>query len=188
VSGARTLVLDNDDSFTFNLVQLLGDLGGVPTVVVAGAGPVPAIEGFDLAVISPGPGSPWRATAAQTLLGVAAGVVPVLGVCLGLQVIVEAYGGEVSVAPEPRHGKVSHIGHDGKGVFAGLPNPFDATRYHSLATFDVGDDLVVTATSEDGVVQGIRHRWLAVEGVQFHPESILTKSGRPLLANFLAMA
>jgi anthranilate synthase/aminodeoxychorismate synthase-like glutamine amidotransferase len=115
-----------------------------------------------------------------------AGSIPVLGVCLGHQVIAAVYGGVVDRAPEPRHGKTSPITHDGRGVFAGLSNPFEATRYHSLAVIEVPADLQVTARSEDGVVQGLRHRDLAVEGVQFHPESVMTGEGKRLLANFLA--
>ena len=183
----RVLVLDNYDSFTYNLVQYFGDLGAEPIVIRndelspgQGAGLQP-----DRLVISPGPGTPDDTGYCVDYIRTVGQEVPTLGVCLGHQTIVAAFGGEVWRAPEPRHGKVSVIDHDGKGVFAGLPDPFEATRYHSLAATSVPEVLEVTAWSEDGVVQGVRHRDLPIEGVQFHPESIMTVVGRDLLANFL---
>ena len=183
----RVLVLDNYDSFTYNLVQYFGDLGAEPIVIrndelspTEGARLQP-----DRLVISPGPGTPADAGYCVEYIRTIGSEIPTLGVCLGHQTIVAAFGGEVGRAPEPRHGKVSVIAHDGKGVFAGLPVPFEATRYHSLAATSIPDVLEVTATSEDGVVQAVRHRDLPIDGVQFHPESIMTVVGRDLLANFL---
>ncbi len=183
----RVLVVDNYDSFTFNLVQYLGELGTDPVVIrndemtVAEA----AALAPDRLVISPGPGTPVDTGYSLDYLRQLSPQVPTLGVCLGHQAIVEAYGGRVDSAPEPRHGKTSEITHDGRGVFSGLSNPLVATRYHSLAAVEVGADLVVTARSEDGVVQGVRHVALPIEGVQFHPESIMTVEGMALLKNFL---
>ena len=183
----RVLVLDNYDSFTYNLVQYFGDLGAEPIVIrndelspTEGARLQP-----DRLVISPGPGTPVDTGYCVEYIRTIGSEIPTLGVCLGHQTIVAAFGGEVGRAPEPRHGKVSVIAHDGKGVFAGLPVPFEATRYHSLAATSIPDVLEVTATSEDGVVQAVRHRDLPIDGVQFHPESIMTVVGRDLLANFL---
>ena len=183
----RVLVLDNYDSFTYNLVQYFGDLGAEPIVIrndesspTEGARLQP-----DRLVISPGPGTPADTGYCVEYIRTIGTEIPTLGVCLGHQTIVAAFGGEVGRAPEPRHGKVSAIAHDGKGVFAGLPDPFEATRYHSLAAMSIPDILEVTATSEDGVVQAVRHRNLPINGVQFHPESIMTVVGRDLLANFL---
>jgi anthranilate synthase component 2 len=183
----RVLVLDNYDSFTYNLVQYFGDLGAEPIVIrndelspTEGARLQP-----DRLVISPGPGTPADTGYCVEYIRTIGSEIPTLGVCLGHQTIVAAFGGEVGRAPEPRHGKVSVIAHDGKGVFAGLPVPFEATRYHSLAATSIPDVLEVTATSEDGVVQAVRHRDLPIDGVQFHPESIMTVVGRDLLANFL---
>ena len=183
----KVLVVDNYDSFTFNLVQYLGELGAEPFVVrndeldAAGAA---ALEP-DRIVISPGPGVPADTGYSLDYLRELSPAVPTLGVCLGHQAIAEVYGGRVDSAPEPRHGKTSEITHDGQGVFSGLANPFIATRYHSLAAVELGPDLVATAHSEDGVVQGLRHRELPIEGVQFHPESIMTIQGMALLKNFL---
>ncbi len=185
----RTLVLDNYDSFTFNLVQYLGELGDDPVVVRNDAmSPEQAAAEYrpDRLVISPGPGRPEDAGLSIDYILAFGATVPTLGVCLGHQAIVAAYGGTVGPAPEPRHGKVSSIAHDGIGIFEGLDNPFTATRYHSLAALTLPDDLVVAAHSEDGVVQAVRHRRLPVTGVQFHPESIMTTDGKRLLANFLA--
>ena len=183
----RVLVIDNYDSFTYNLVQYLGQLGVEP--VVARNDKMTPAQGADLdpdrLVISPGPGVPEDAGNSIEFIRALGPTVPTLGVCLGHQAVVAAYGGTIGPAPEPRHGKTSVITHDGTGVLAGLPNGFTATRYHSLAAVDVPDDLEVTATSEDGVVQGVRHRELPVEGVQFHPESIMTEVGMDLLANFV---
>ncbi len=185
----RTLVLDNYDSFTFNLVQYLGELGADPVVIRNDAmEPSRAASEYspERLVVSPGPGRPEDAGLSVDYVRHFAPDVPTLGVCLGHQAIAVAFGGTVDSAPEPRHGKVSGITHDGEGVFQGLSNPFTATRYHSLAAVTLPDDLVATAHSEEGVVQAIRHRTLPVAGVQFHPESIMTTEGKRLLANFLA--
>lgn len=185
----RVLVLDNYDSFTFNLVQYLGELGADPTVIRNDVlGPEEAFERYspERLVISPGPGIPEDAGYSVDYVKTLGERIPTLGVCLGHQAIVVAHGGTVRRAPEIRHGKTSEISHDGRGVFSGLPSPFTATRYHSLAAFDLPADLEVSATSDDGVVQGIRHRSHPVVGVQFHPESIMTAEGMALLANFLA--
>ncbi len=184
----RVLVLDNYDSFTFNLVQYLGELGAEPLVVRNDAlAPAEAqLLKPDRLVVSPGPGRPEDAGYSIEYIKELGPTVPTLGVCLGHQAIVVAYGGAVDRAPEIRHGKTSEITHDGLGVFAGLSNPFTATRYHSLATTLVPDELEECAWSEEGVVQGVRHREHPVAGVQFHPESILTVEGKALLANFLS--
>jgi len=184
----RVLVLDNYDSFTFNLVQYLGELGADPVVIRNDVlAPEEAYERYEPAslVISPGPGTPEAAGYSIDFIKTLGDRIPTLGVCLGHQAIVVAYGGTVAAAPEPRHGKTSEVTHDGLGVFHGLSNPFTATRYHSLAAVSLPDDLDVTATSEDGVVQAVRHRTHQVFGVQFHPESIMTTEGKRLLANFL---
>jgi anthranilate synthase/aminodeoxychorismate synthase-like glutamine amidotransferase len=184
----RVLVLDNYDSFTYNLVQYLGELGAETTVVrndEMTAMDAAALHPHRL-VVSPGPGRPEQAGYSIDYVRYFGERIPTLGVCLGHQAIVVAYGGTVDRAPEPRHGKTSEIAHDGKGIFTGLPNPFPATRYHSLAARDVPEELVAAAHSEDGVVQGVRHESLPVTGVQFHPESIMTPVGKDLLANFLA--
>ena len=183
----KVLILDNYDSFTYNLAQYLGELGAEPTVVrndvldVAGAR---AMEP-DRLVISPGPGRPEDAGYSIDYVRDLGPDIPTLGVCLGLQAAVVAFGGSVDLAPEPRHGKTSMISHDGDGVFSGLENPFQATRYHSLAAVELPDSLVATAHSEDGVVQGVRHVSLPITAVQFHPESVMTTEGKALLANFL---
>lgn len=184
----KVLVIDNYDSFTFNLVQYLGELGAEPVVVRNDAlDPVDAAnQSFDRLLISPGPGRPEDAGNSIEFIRTLGMEIPTLGVCLGHQAIAVAFGGKVDLAPEPRHGKVSSITHDGKGLFRNLPNPFDATRYHSLATVDLPDELEIAAHSEDGVVQAIRHLRLPITGVQFHPESIMTASGKDLLANFLS--
>ncbi len=183
------LVVDNYDSFVYNLVQELGELGAEPVVFRNDAIDVAGIraERPDAVLISPGPGRPEDGGVSLEAITSLAGEIPLLGVCLGHQCIGQAYGGEVVAAPHLMHGKTSEIHHDGQGIFAGLPNPFVATRYHSLVVSpdSVPDDLVVTATSTDGVVMGLRHRSLPVVGVQFHPESVLTASGPALLANFL---
>jgi anthranilate synthase component II len=187
------LVVDNYDSFVYNLVQYLGELGAEP--VVHRHDQVTLAELRDLApdavLVSPGPGRPENAGVSNDVISeFAARGVPVLGVCLGHQCIGQLYGGEVVRAPRVMHGKTSEIHHDGAGVFTGLPNPITATRYHSLIVDreTVPGSLLVTAESEDGLVMGLRHRELPVEGVQFHPESILTESGHALLGNFLAVA
>jgi anthranilate synthase/aminodeoxychorismate synthase-like glutamine amidotransferase len=192
VMGARVLVIDNYDSFVYNLVQELGELGAEPVVYRNDAIDVPAIRAAapDAILISPGPGRPEHAGISIEVVRELAGEFPILGVCLGLQTIGQVYGGEIVAAPTLMHGKTSSIHHGGTGVFAGLPDPFVATRYHSLVVdpATVPAVLEVTATTHDGVIMGLRHRELPVEGVQFHPESFLTPSGPDLLANFLAEA
>ena len=184
------LVIDNYDSFTYNLVQYLGELGAEPLVHRHDEITVAEAEAMapDALLISPGPGRPEDAGISNELIVRMAGRIPVLGVCLGHQCIGQVYGGEVVRAPNVMHGKTSMVSHDDAGVFSGLPNPMEATRYHSLVVdrASVPDALQVTATSDDGLVMGLRHKEFAVEGVQFHPESILTHAGKPMLANFLA--
>jgi anthranilate synthase/aminodeoxychorismate synthase-like glutamine amidotransferase len=184
----RVLIVDNYDSFTYNLAQELGELGAAVDVLRHDAFTLDELDTDppDGIVISPGPGRPADAGLSNDVVRAFAGRVPLLGVCLGHQCIAEVYGGRIVQAPELLHGKTSLIDHDGRGVFAGLPRPFDATRYHSLvvAPDSVPDQLEVTATA-GGVVMGLRHRQIPVEGVQFHPESILTSAGMDLLANFL---
>ena len=187
---ARVLVIDNYDSFVYNLVQYLGELGAEPIVHRHDAittDEAAALEP-DAVLISPGPGRPEDAGMSTSIIRWAAGRIPVLGVCLGHQCIGAAWGGNVIRAPEGMHGKTSRIHHEEAGVFAGLPSPFEATRYHSLLVerSSLPEEFEVTASTEDGLVMGLRHRDLDVEGVQFHPESILTASGHDLLANFLA--
>jgi anthranilate synthase/aminodeoxychorismate synthase-like glutamine amidotransferase len=184
--GARVLVVDNYDSFVYNLVQELGELGAEPVVYRNDAISVEGIRA-DAVLVSPGPGRPEDGGVSLAAIAELAGEIPLLGVCLGHQCLGQVFGARVVAAPHLMHGKTSEIHHDGEGLFAGLPNPFVATRYHSLVVdpASVPDTLVVTATSSDGVVMGLRHRELAVEGVQFHPESVLTASGPALLANFL---
>ncbi len=188
----RVLVIDNYDSFVNNLVQYLGELGAEPLVHRHDELSLDEIAALDpdAVLISPGPGRPEDAGLSNRVIEHFAGRRPVLGVCLGHQCIGQVYGGEVVRAPQIMHGKTSLIRHDGTGVFAGLPQPFEATRYHSLVVerSSVPPDLEVTAWTDDGTVMGLRHRTLAVEGVQFHPESILTGSGHDLLRNFLAQA
>jgi anthranilate synthase/aminodeoxychorismate synthase-like glutamine amidotransferase len=184
------LLLDNYDSFTFNLYQALSELGADIIVRRNDAVTVDEVERLvptlDGIVISPGPCTPGEAGISVPLVQRLAGAVPILGVCLGHQAIGEAFGGRIVRAPRIMHGKVSMIAHDGGGVFAGLPNPFPATRYHSLIVERSTLPSVLEVTAEaDGLVMGFRHRSLAVEGVQFHPESILTPTGNDLLANFL---
>jgi len=184
----RVLVIDNYDSFTYNLVQYFGELGAEP-IVIRNDELAPE-DGEELApdrlVISPGPGRPEDAGYSVEYVRRLGSRIPTLGVCLGHQAITVAFGGTVDRAPEPRHGKTSPITHDGRGVFKDLPNPFAATRYHSLASIELPDELEVTARSEDGVIQAVRHRQLPITGVQFHPESVMTTYGKDLLANFLA--
>ncbi len=187
----RLLVIDNYDSFTYNLVQYLGELGAEVEVVRNDVAPLAELVARepDGVVISPGPGRPDAA--GVTLASVRAfgeRGVPLLGVCLGHQAIGQAFGGRVLGARNIMHGKTSQISHDGRGVFAGLSNPMQATRYHSLVIEreTCPAELEVTAHSEDGEIMGVRHRRLPVEGVQFHPESILTAEGKRLLGNFLA--
>jgi anthranilate synthase/aminodeoxychorismate synthase-like glutamine amidotransferase len=185
------LVIDNYDSFTYNLVQYLGELGAEPRVVrndevtvdeIATMTPAPA-----QIVISPGPCTPNEAGISLDVIRKLAGKIPILGVCLGHQSIGQAFGGKVVRAREVVHGKTSRIFHDEKKVFAGLPNPFEATRYHSLVIerASIPDCLEITAKTWDDEIMGVRHKTLPVEGVQFHPESFLTTVGKDLLANFL---
>jgi anthranilate synthase component 2 len=184
------LMLYNYDSFTWNLVQYLGELGAAVKVVRNDAMSIDAIAALhpERIVISPGPCTPNEAGVSVPLVRHFAGPVPILGVCLGHQAIGQAFGGRVVRAERVMHGKLSSIVHDGRGVFADVPSPFNATRYHSLALerASLPPDLDITATADDGEIMGVRHRDFAVEGVQFHPEAILTEHGRKVLANFLA--
>ncbi len=188
--GLRVLVIDNYDSFVYNLVQELGELGAEPVVHRNDAIDMDGIRAAspDAILISPGPGRPEDAGISLEVIERLGAEYPILGVCLGHQSIGQAYGGVVVSAPTLMHGKTSAIHHTGVGVFAGLPEPFIATRYHSLVVdpATVPDVLEVTATTDDGVIMGFRHRHLPIEGVQFHPESVLTPSGPTLLANFLS--
>jgi anthranilate synthase component 2 len=185
-------MIDNYDSFTYNLVQYLGELGAGVDVVRNDVETVDALlarrpEGL---VVSPGPGRPADAgVSLEAVRRFGEAGVPVLGVCLGHQAIGEAFGGRIVRARTIMHGKVSRISHDGKGVFAGLSQPFEATRYHSLVIDPdaVPDVLEVAARTEDGEIMGVRHRTLPIHGIQFHPESILTREGKDLLANFLGL-
>ena len=190
--GARVLVIDNYDSFVYNLVQYLGELGAEPEVHRHDALTLDELlaRAPDAVLVSPGPGRPEDAGVSMDAIAAfgEAGV-PVLGVCLGHQCIGARYGGEVVRAERVMHGKTSEVAHTGVGVFAGLPSPFTATRYHSLVVdaASVPECLEVTATTVDGIVMGLRHRELPVHGVQFHPEAVLTASGHDLLRNFLAL-
>lgn len=182
----RVAVLDNYDSFTFNLVQLLAELGAPPAVYRNDAVTVEELAGHSALVISPGPGTPGDAGVSVQAVRELSGRLPILGVCLGHQAIAEAFGGQV-VRHEPVHGKTSFVRHDRAGVFAGLPDPLEATRYHSLVVdpATLPPELAVTARTHDGTVMGIRHRTHPTFGVQFHPESVLTKEGPRILVNFL---
>ncbi len=183
------LLIDNYDSFTYNLYQYLSELGATVTVARNDKITLDEVEALapERIVISPGPCTPAEAGISVPLIKRFAGRVPILGVCLGHQAIGAAFGGRVVRAPKIMHGKTSEIFHRGVGVFAGLPNPFIATRYHSLIVerSSLPGTLEITAETEDGIIMGLRHRELEVEGVQFHPESILTSVGKDLLANFL---
>jgi len=185
------LVIDNYDSFTYNLVQYLGELGAQIEVRRNDQITVEEIDRIapERIVISPGPKTPSEAGICLEVILKFSGRVPILGVCLGHQAIGQAFGGKVVRAPQIMHGKTSLVSHDGKTIFAGLPNPFPATRYHSLIVERDGlpDCLSVSATSPDGLIMGLRHKKLKVEGVQFHPESVLTDAGMQLLANFLKL-
>ena len=187
----RVLVIDNYDSFVYNLVQYLGELCSLPIVHRHDEVDLEEIRRIDpdAVLISPGPGRPEDAGVSNDVIRELAGDVPILGVCLGHQCIGQLFGGDVVRAPAIMHGKTSLVHHDGLGVLKGLPQPFEATRYHSLVVdpASVPDVLEVTARTDDGVVMGLRHRELPVEGVQFHPESILTTGGHQLLENFLAL-
>jgi anthranilate synthase/aminodeoxychorismate synthase-like glutamine amidotransferase len=184
------LLIDNYDSFTYNLAHLFGELGA--DVVVRRNDAITVDEAEELApshvVVSPGPGRPEDAGVSEEVVRVFAGRVPVLGVCLGHQAIVAAFGGEVGPAQALVHGKATVVTHDGRGLFAGLPEDFLAGRYHSLAATALPECLEVSATAADGEVMAVRHRELAVDGVQFHPESVLTPVGRELAKNFLEAA
>jgi anthranilate synthase component 2 len=183
------LMIDNYDSFTYNLVQYFGELGEDVKVVRNDEMTVAEIERLapERIVLSPGPCTPNEAGVSLELIEKFKGRIPLLGVCLGHQAIGQAFGGKIVHAKTLMHGKVSRIHHSGKGVFRGLPTPYDATRYHSLAIEreSCPQELEVTAWTEDGEIMGVRHRTLAIEGVQFHPESILTEHGHALLRNFL---
>ncbi|MGP9019834.1 aminodeoxychorismate/anthranilate synthase component II [Streptomyces sp. BR1] len=187
--SARVLVVDNYDSFVFNLVQYLYQLGAECEVVRNDEVSLAhAQDGFDGVLLSPGPGAPEQAGVCVDMVRHCADTgVPVFGVCLGMQSMMVAYGGVVGRAPELLHGKTSPVLHEGSGVFQGLPSPFTATRYHSLAAepATLPAELEVTAWTADGIVMGLRHRELPVEGVQFHPESVLTEHGHLMLANWL---
>jgi|SRR5579883_1774131 anthranilate synthase/aminodeoxychorismate synthase-like glutamine amidotransferase len=185
------LLIDNYDSFTYNLYQYLCELGAEVEVVRNDAVSVAEVERMapERIVISPGPCTPAEAGISVDVVKRFAGRLPLLGVCLGHQCIGEAFGGEVAGAGEIVHGKLSQITHDGRGLFQGVPNPFGAIRYHSLAVQprSLPPELEVTARSESGVIMGVRHRTYTVEGIQFHPESIMTPNGKDILRNFLAM-
>jgi anthranilate synthase/aminodeoxychorismate synthase-like glutamine amidotransferase len=185
------LMIDNYDSFTYNLVQYLGELGAGIEVRRNDQTTLEEIERMapERIVISPGPKTPTEAGICLELIKRFSGRLPILGVCLGHQAIGQAFDGKVVRAPAIMHGKTSEIHHDGKTVFAGLPNPFAATRYHSLMVerASLPACLEVSATSPDGLIMGLRHKEMKVEGVQFHPESVLTAAGKQLLANFLRL-
>jgi len=190
--AARVLVIDNYDSFVYNLVQYLGELGAEPLVHRHDALDLAGVAALapDAVLISPGPGRPEDAGISNDVLRSLAGTVPILGVCLGHQCIGQVFGGQVVRAPALFHGKASQVHHEGAGLMAAMPPTFPAGRYHSLVVerASLPEVLEVTAWTDDDVVMGVRHRELDVEGVQFHPESILTRSGRPLLAAWLARA
>ena len=189
--GSKILVIDNYDSFVYILVQYLGELGADPVVVRNDEMTLVELEGLepDGVLISPGPGRPEEAGISTEAIEAFAGKVPVFGVCLGHQCLAELYGADVVRAPELMHGKTSMMRHTDSGVFAGLPSPLEATRYHSLLVDRETVDeqvLEITAETETGLIMGLRHRELDVEGVQFHPESVLTTGGKQILNNFLA--
>jgi para-aminobenzoate synthetase component 2 len=186
--ATKILVIDNYDSFVFNLVQYLGQLGAECTVVRNDEVEVDAAKSFDGVLISPGPGIPEKAGVSIAMINYCAeNKIPLFGVCLGHQAIGVAFGATVSRAPELLHGKTSLVHHKSQGVLAGLPTPFTATRYHSLCVelATVGKDLEVTSQTDSGIVMSMRHRTLPIEGVQFHPESVLTEHGHAMLANWL---
>jgi para-aminobenzoate synthetase component 2 len=185
---AHILVIDNYDSFVFNLVQYLAQLGAQCTVVRNDQVEATEAAKYDGVLISPGPGTPDKAGVSIAMIKYCAeNSIPLFGVCLGHQAIGEAFGATVSRAPELLHGKTSQVHHDGTGVMANLPTPFTATRYHSLAVekATVPDFLLVTSKTDSGVIMSMRHKTLPIEGVQFHPESVLTEHGHAMLANWL---
>jgi anthranilate synthase/aminodeoxychorismate synthase-like glutamine amidotransferase len=183
----KVLMVDNYDSFTWNLVHLFEELGAEVDVFRNDAITVEEAEALepDRVVVSPGPGRPEDAGVSVELIRALGASVPTLGVCLGHQAIVEAFGGHVGQARSLLHGKASRVRHDGAGIFAGLPQEIDAGRYHSLAAVDVPETLIVSARTDDGEVMGVRHRQYRIEGVQFHPESVLTPDGAAMAKNFL---
>ncbi|MBC7297652.1 MAG: aminodeoxychorismate/anthranilate synthase component II [Demequina sp.] len=184
----RILVIDNYDSFVYTIVGYLRQMGAETVVVRNDAVDFAVISSFDGVLVSPGPGTPADAGASMDVIRACAATgVPMLGVCLGHQALAEVFGGVVSHAPELMHGKTSLVSHEGGSVLAGLPSPFTATRYHSLAVENptVPPELEVTATTANGIIMGLRHRELPLHGVQFHPESVLTEGGHRLLANWL---
>ena len=187
---AKVLLIDNYDSFTYNLAHLFGELGA--DVVVRRNDEVTIAEAEAMepthVVISPGPGRPEAAGVSEEIVRAFAGRKPLLGVCLGHQAIVSVFGGEVGAARELVHGKATMVAHDGRGLFEGLPEDFLAGRYHSLAATTIPEELEVSATADDGEVMAVRHRTLRVDGVQFHPESVLTKEGKKVLGNFIRRA
>ena len=183
------LLIDNYDSFTYNLYQYISELGACVEVIRNNEIDIEEITAMapDKIVLSPGPGTPDNAGISNDVIRSFGSTTPILGVCLGHQCVGYTYGGEVGNAGEILHGKTSMINHDGKGIFRGLPNPFEAIRYHSLAVYknDLPEELEITAWTESGVLMGVRHRIHPVEGIQFHPESIMTKVGKDILQNFL---
>lgn len=184
----KILVIDNYDSFVFNLVQYLGQLGAECTVARNDEVKPEAADDYDGVLISPGPGTPENAGVSMEMIKYcAAKKIPLFGVCLGHQAIAACFGGVVNRAPELLHGKTSQVRHSGKGIFTKLPSPFTATRYHSLAVErnTIGNELEITGETDSGIVMGIRHKSLPIEGVQFHPESVLTEHGHLMLANWL---
>lgn len=186
--ATKILVIDNYDSFVFNLVQYLGQLGAECTVVRNDEVEADAAKDFDGVLISPGPGIPEKAGVSIAMIKYCAEKkIPLFGVCLGHQAIGVAFGATVSRAPELLHGKTSLVHHKSQGVLFGLPSPFTATRYHSLCVepTTVGEDLEITSQTDSGIVMSMRHRTLPIEGVQFHPESVLTEHGHAMLANWL---
>jgi len=186
---ARILVIDNYDSFVFNLVQYLAQLGAECTVVRNDEVEANEAAKYDGVLISPGPGTPDKAGVSIAMINFCAeNSIPLFGVCLGHQAIGEAFGATVSRAPELLHGKTSQVIHNAHGVLANLPSPFTATRYHSLAVErgTISDEITITGETENGIVMGLKHKSLPIEGVQFHPESVLTEHGHAMLANWLA--
>jgi anthranilate synthase component 2 len=187
--GAAVVVIDNYDSFVYNLVQYLGELGAEPTVFRHDEITVDELAARkpDGILISPGPGTPDSAGISNAVIAQLGPTTPVLGVCLGHQCIGQVFGGQIVRAPTIMHGKTSWVRHDGQGVFAGLADPFEATRYHSLVIdpASMPDDLDVTASTEDGVIMGVAHKQFPIQGVQFHPESILTTVGHDLMRTWL---